>query len=142
MLNRGSGNFLFGFPITEDELVSCPDPTCTLCKGKGVWRIATLSLGQGKEFGRPNQITALSKLCDYLPQEFRGTNCNAGLGLLCSFFTAFCSDRFVLLPNTQPHIHMCTYKAKKLSIFTRPIFPCRGWGLGMRLVLLLLGMFL
>ena len=46
-------------------LVSCPDST--LCKGKGLV-IMTHSLDLGKEFGHPNQIAALSKSCDYLPQ--------------------------------------------------------------------------
>ena len=41
-----------------------------------VW---THSLGQGKEFERPNQIAVLSKSCDFLPQEFGSTNHSTGL---------------------------------------------------------------
>ena len=37
---------------------------------------------EGKEFEHSNQIAALSKSCNYLPQEFGRTNHNAGLFLL------------------------------------------------------------
>ena len=64
------------------SIVLFPDPT--ICEGKVVWCIWTQSLGQGKEFECSNQITALSKSCDYLSQEFGRTNHNAGLLSLCS----------------------------------------------------------
>ena len=62
------------------SLIPRPHPL----RGKRVWCIWTQSLGQGKEFERSNQITVLSKSCDYLPQEFGRTNHNAGLFSLCS----------------------------------------------------------
>ena len=47
-------------PPWDGTLVSSP--------GKRVWWITTRSLGQREEYGPPNQIAALSKSCDYLPQ--------------------------------------------------------------------------
>ena len=78
------------------------------------------------------------QLCDYLPQEFGRTNHNTGLFLLCNLLNhpRLCFDqseyRFVPL-LLQTTLQDFTYKLRKVSIFTRPLFPCRGRSLGRRL---------
>ena len=78
-------------------------------------RIWTQSLGSGKEFERSNQIAALSKSCDYLPQEFGRTisQCRSILAMqfIESPTLAFCRIQVcsaALLQQTT--LHDSTYK--------------------------------
>ena len=110
-------------------IVSRPDPT--LCKGKDLVNLDTI-LGPGKGIWTFQCFIAViwlanhrNAMCHHLLCKFK-SSARAHAALLTNQTICF-SITFSACPLSRPN---------QGSKFTRPLFPHRGWGLGMRLELL------